>query len=70
MNNLLSFINRMNIVAWVIGIFVAHMLMYLLLGTRTWLATALLAAAVYAAVLLVLKLVARRYQTNDREKAR
>lgn len=70
MNNLLSFINRMNIVVWIVGIFIAHMLLYMLLGTATWLATSLLATAVYAAVLLVLKLVAKRYEDNNKEKAR
>lgn len=68
MNGFASFFNRMNIWWWLVGIFVAHLLWYLAIGTATWLATALLATAFYGVVLLVCKLVASRYR--DREKSR
>ena len=32
MRNLVSFISRMNILVWILGIFVGHALLYLLLG--------------------------------------
>jgi energy-coupling factor transporter transmembrane protein EcfT len=69
LRNLLTFINRMNILVWLIGIFAGHALLYLLLGTDTWLATSLLATAFYGIVFLVAKLAARRY-ASDREKIR
>ena len=61
MRNVWLFFDRMNLWMWVLGIFVAHALMYLLLGTDTWLATTLLATSVYGAALIALKLVARRF---------
>ncbi|MEJ8546341.1 hypothetical protein [Brevibacillus borstelensis] len=68
MHSLASFINRMNVFAWLVGIFAAHALLYLFLGTATWLATSLLATAFYGIVLLVAKLVASRY--DDREESK
>jgi uncharacterized membrane protein len=69
LRNLVAFINRMNILGWILGIFVGHALLYLLLGTDTWLATALFATAFYAVVLLIAKLAVRRY-ADDEEKIR
>jgi hypothetical protein len=57
----------MNLLVWVLGIFVGHALMYLLLGTDTWLFTSFLATAVYAAVLYVAKLAARRMVPDQEE---
>lgn len=67
MRNVWLYFDRMNLFAWILGIFIAHALLYLLLGTRTWLATTFLATAVYAVVLGVLKIAAKRF-TDDREK--
>ncbi|UFJ41205.1 hypothetical protein LOK74_01210 [Brevibacillus humidisoli] len=65
MANVWTYIDRMNLFGWVLGIFIAHVLLYVLLGTDTWLATSLLAASVYAVVLTVLKIVAKRYVEED-----
>ncbi|MBO8164582.1 MAG: hypothetical protein H0Z34_12785 [Brevibacillus sp.] len=65
MGNVWSFFDKMNLFAWVLGIFGAHVLLYLLLGTAAWLATSFLAASVYAVALLALKLLARRYVGNQ-----
>lgn len=69
MRNLALFLNRMNMLVWLLGIFAGHALLYLLLGTDTWLATALLATAFYGIVLLVARLAFRRY-AEDREEIR
>jgi uncharacterized membrane protein len=69
LRNLVAFISRMNILVWILGIFVGHALLYLLLGTDTWLATSLLATAFYAVVLLIARLAVRRY-ADDKEKIR
>jgi hypothetical protein len=68
LRSLVSFINRMNIWVWLLGIFAAHALLYLFLGTDTWLATSLLATAFYGIVLLVVKLVAGRYGDKEHIK--
>jgi hypothetical protein len=68
LRSLVSFINRMNIWVWLLGIFAAHALLYLFLGTATWLATSLLATAFYGIVLLVAKLVAGRYGEKEHIK--
>jgi O-antigen ligase len=68
LRSLVSFINRMNIWVWLLGIFAAHALLYLFLGTATWMATALLATAFYGIVLLVAKLVAGRYGDKEHIK--
>lgn len=68
LRSLMTFLNRMNILYWLLGIFAAHALLYLLLGTRTWLATSLLATAFYGVLLLVGKLIASRYP--DKEESR
>jgi uncharacterized membrane protein YeaQ/YmgE (transglycosylase-associated protein family) len=60
----------MNIFVWILGLFVAHALMYLLLGTDTWLATSLLAAAVWGAALLLIKFAARRWSGEEEEMRR
>lgn len=67
MRNLIGFINRMNIFLWIVGIFAGHAALYLVLGTDTWLATTFLATAFYGAVLLVVKMVTKRY-AGDKEK--
>jgi membrane protein YdbS with pleckstrin-like domain len=69
LRNLVAWINRMNILVWVLGIFVGHALLYLLLGTDTWMATSLMATAFYAIVLLIAKLAVKRYDV-DKEKIR
>jgi hypothetical protein len=58
----------MNIWYWLLGIFVAHVLLYLVLGTPTWLATSLLATAFYGVVLLIGKLVAGRYGKKEESR--
>lgn len=69
MRALVLFIHRMNIMVWLLGILAGHALLYLLLGTDSWLATSLLATAFYGIVLLVAKLAARRF-IDDREEIR
>ncbi|WP_139492338.1 hypothetical protein [Brevibacillus dissolubilis] len=64
MAGLMNFFERMNVWMWILGIFIAHALLYILLGTDNWLATTLLATSVYAVALLVLKVVARRFTQN------
>lgn len=68
MRGFASFINRMNIWWWLVGIFIAHSVLYLALGTATWLATALLATAFYGVILLVGKLIASRYPDKEESK--
>ena len=68
LRGLMTFLNRMNILVWLLGIFIAHALLYLALGTATWLATSLLATAFYGIILLVGKLIASRYP--DKEESR
>lgn len=68
MRNLLSYIENMNLLVWVVGLFGAHAIMYLLLGTDTWVVTALLAAAFWGGVLLVAKMAAKR-RSEDKEGA-
>lgn len=68
LRSLMTFFNRMNIMVWLVGIFVAHAALYLVLGTATWLATSLLATAFYGIILLVGKLIASRYP--DKEESR
>lgn len=70
MANLWAFFDRMNVIVWVLAIFAAHLLFYLLIGLKTWLTTALLAAAVYAVVLLLLKMVARRMVESGENRAK
>ncbi|WP_235828060.1 hypothetical protein [Brevibacillus migulae] len=69
MDNVFRFLRRMNVLAWVLGLFVAHALFYLLIGTDNWLTAALLAAAVYGVLLMVLRMVARR-GVADKEEMR
>jgi hypothetical protein len=64
LRNLMAFVNRMNLLVWILGIFVGHALMYLLLGTDTWVYTSFLATVFYAVVLFVLKLAARRMMSD------
>ncbi|CAM3285339.1 MULTISPECIES: hypothetical protein [Brevibacillus] len=68
MRGFASFFNRMNIWWWLVGIFIAHSVLYLALGTATWLATALLATAFYGVILLVGKLIASRYPDKEESK--
>lgn len=68
LRSLMSFFNRMNVLAWLAGIWIAHALLYLALGTATWLGTSILAAAFYGLLILVGKLVASRYP--DKEESR
>jgi len=65
MNGFISFFNRLNIWYWLLGIFIVHILLYLALGTDTWLATSLLATAFYGVLLLVGKLIASRYGNKE-----
>jgi len=67
--HIFRFARRMNVLVWVLGLFVAHALFYLLLGTDGWLTASLLAAAVYGVLLMVLKMVARR-GVADKEEIR
>lgn len=45
---------------WLLVIFAGHAALYLALGTRTWLSTALLATAVYGVVLWALRAMGAR----------
>ncbi|WP_236692990.1 hypothetical protein [Aneurinibacillus tyrosinisolvens] len=45
----------MNLIMWIVLIFLAHAALYLFLGTPHWLATTLLATAVWAAVLVLFR---------------
>lgn len=67
MRNLLTFVHRINLLVWILGIFIGHALMYLLLGTDTWLFTTFLATAFYAVLLYVLKWAARRMMREKGE---
>lgn len=64
MDSFFRFFERMNLLVWGLGLFLAHAIMYFMMGTRTWLTTALLAAAVWTGVLFIVKAVAKRYVTN------
>jgi len=68
LRSLMSFFNQMNVLAWVAGIWIAHALLYLALGTATWLGTSLLAAVFYGVLILVGKLVASRYPDKEESK--
>ncbi|QDX92584.1 hypothetical protein JNUCC42_21955 [Brevibacterium sp. JNUCC-42] len=67
MRSLMNFFLRVNLLAWIIGLFVAHLVMYVSLGTPTWFATSLLAVSVYAVFFMVMKMVAQRYIERERE---
>ncbi|MCR8980489.1 hypothetical protein [Brevibacillus laterosporus] len=67
MRSLMNFFQRANLLAWIIGLFIAHIVMYLSLGTPTWFATSLLAVSVYAVFFMVMKMVAQRYNEKERE---
>lgn len=58
---------RMNLLTWVLGLFIAHALMYLMLGTDSWMATTLLATSVWGFVLFILKVVAKSVQQDEEE---
>ncbi|MGC5325887.1 hypothetical protein [Brevibacillus sp. SYSU BS000544] len=60
MNTFWVFMSRMNLIGWIVGAFVAHVVMYLLLGTDTWLSTSFLATAVWAVVLYALKVSGKK----------
>lgn len=62
--NLLSFVERMNLILWLTVIFVFHLALYLILGTDDWLFATVAATATYAAVLFLLKSLARRRTKN------
>ncbi len=64
MSNLLSFVERMNLILWLTVIFVFHLVLYLILGTDNWLFATVSATATYAALLLVVKSVLRRRSKN------
>ncbi|KEO84798.1 hypothetical protein [Tumebacillus flagellatus] len=59
MDGLVAFVNRMNLLLWIAVIALAHLLLYLFLGTDHWLFATVAATAVYAIVLLSLKSLAR-----------
>lgn len=60
MSTFWAFLSRINLVGWVIGAFIAHVVMYLVLGTDTWLSTSFLATAVWAVAFYVLKELGKR----------
>ena len=62
--NLVSFVERMNVLLWLTVIFVFHLALYLFLGTERWLFATLAATATYAAVLFLLKATVRRRNKN------
>lgn len=62
-----KYANNMNLFAWILGVLVFHVLLYVLLGTDNWLGTAFLATSVWAVGLFALKMLARR-MVEDREK--
>ncbi|RNB92356.1 hypothetical protein EDM56_01270 [Brevibacillus fluminis] len=71
MNDIMQYISRMNLVLWVSGIFVAHLLLYMVLGTANWAWTALLATVVWAIVLVVARVASRRWvEEHEKEKNR
>ncbi|MGE5704570.1 MAG: hypothetical protein ACM32O_18740 [Clostridia bacterium] len=69
MGDIMRYISKMNLVVWIIGVFIAHLLLYLTLGTASWGWTALLATAVWAAVLIVAKVAAGRW-LEEQEKVK
>lgn len=54
------FIDTIKLGVWLTLIFLFHMLLYLALGTDTWLTASLLATAAYGIVIWLLKQVAKR----------
>lgn len=65
MNTFWGYMARMNLFAWIAGIFVAHGIMYFALGTATWLSTTFLASAFYAVVLFILKAIGKKVTDNQ-----
>ncbi|MBL0385320.1 hypothetical protein JJB07_01560 [Tumebacillus sp. ITR2] len=59
MNGWYGFINRMNLLLWITVILLAHLMLYLFLGTDHWLFATIAATAVYSVILLSLKVLAR-----------
>ncbi|PWK16383.1 hypothetical protein [Tumebacillus permanentifrigoris] len=60
MNGFYNFIERMNVLLWLTVVALAHLLLYLLLGTDHWLFATLAATVTYGALFLLLKSVVRR----------
>jgi len=59
-------VNQMNnLLGWILFILIAHSILYYAFGTPNWFSTALLATAVWAAVLYGI-----RYFVRDRNKER
>jgi Na+-driven multidrug efflux pump len=71
MQAIMRYISQMNLVLWVAGIFAAHLLLYLLLGTANWVWTALMATVVWAIVLTIARVASRKWiDEQDSEKSR
>ncbi|MEW9668949.1 hypothetical protein [Ammoniphilus sp. 3BR4] len=52
----------MNLLGWIGIIFVTHVALYFVLGTDNWVSTAMLATAVWAGALYVIRFVMRQRQ--------
>lgn len=59
------FIDTIKSGVWLALIFLFHMLLFLALGTDTWLAATLLITSVYGAVLWLLKQIAKRMRNRN-----
>ena len=60
MNGFYNFVDRMNLGLWLIGIFVFHLILYLMLKTDHWIFATIAATATYAVLFSFLKMVVRR----------
>lgn len=60
MNGFYRFVDRMNIGYWLLGIFIFHLALYLILRSDHWIFATIAATATYAVLLSYLKSVARR----------
>lgn len=55
----------MNLWFWVAILFVGHLALYYYLGTENWVLTATLATAVWAGVLMLIRLMYRRRREEE-----
>lgn len=68
MNAFVRFLFNLNVIAWIIGIFIFHGLLYFFLGTEHWFVVTLSATAVWAVAVLILKGIGRA-MTKEKEES-
>lgn len=59
MNGFFRYMAEINVVIWILGLFLFHGFLYFLLGTPNWLGVTSLAAGTWALALVVLKAIGR-----------